>query len=62
MDANLTVVRNIICVPYGFVKSGDGSEASKMIDEAFNLLNRAWDLYYGVFRKINKQLPQVRIT
>ncbi len=22
-------------------------------------LNRAWDLYYHVFRRINKQLPQL---
>ena len=25
-------------------------------------LNQAWDLYYHVFRKISKQLPQVRLS
>lgn len=40
---------------------GDNSEASRLHTQAYSVLNEAWDLYYVVFRKINKQLPAVSV-
>lgn len=48
----------LVFTPF-YTQAGDGSEASRLHAEAINLLNQAWDLYYIVFRKINKQLPTV---
>ena len=35
------------------------SQRAKLRDDADAALNQAWDLYYTVFRRVNKQLPQL---
>lgn len=42
-----------------WAQPGDDSEGAVLHDTALSHLNQAWDLYYVVFRKINKHLPQV---
>lgn len=43
----------------GFLNTGDNQVMinSSQKEEAENAMNAAWDLYYAVFRQINKQLP-----
>lgn len=37
-------------------------EGARLHAAGLDHLNQAWDLYYHVFRKINKHLPQVKTT
>jgi len=39
--------------------SGPGSVAAGQTEEAETAINKAWDIYYTVFRRINKQLPSL---
>lgn len=47
------------CVRYVCMQPEDESEGAQLYASALTTLNRAWDLYYVVFRKINKHLPKV---
>ena len=38
---------------------GDGDARRRLREDADAALNQAWDLYYTVFRRVNKQLPQL---
>ncbi len=46
----------------GFMNPNEGQPQvshARQKEEAENAMNAAWDLYYSVFRKINKQLPEL---
>jgi serine/threonine-protein kinase mTOR len=43
----------------GLLRTGSNGRLQPLGGEAEAALNQAWDLYYTVFRKINKQLPSL---
>ena len=45
-------------IPRGPTANGGSARMSQM-EEAETAMNKAWDLYYIVFRRINKQLPSL---
>lgn len=45
-----------------YPQASDDSEGTRLHLQALGVVNQAWDLYYGVFKKINKDLPQVNET
>ncbi|CAM9593323.1 unnamed protein product, partial [Ectocarpus sp. 12 AP-2014] len=44
------------------MEPGHNPEGARLHGGALNHLNQAWNLYYDVFRKINKHLPQVNLN
>lgn len=40
-------------------KVGSSGRLSRQMEEAESAMNHAWDIYYTVFRRINKQLPSL---
>jgi FKBP12-rapamycin complex-associated protein len=40
-------------------KLGSSGRLSRQMEEAESAMNKAWDIYYTVFRRINKQLPSL---
>ncbi|CAM9429783.1 unnamed protein product, partial [Ectocarpus sp. 8 AP-2014] len=43
------------------MEPGHNPEGARLHGGALNHLNQAWNLYYDVFRKINKHLPQMSV-
>eukprot|EP00977_Amphora_coffeiformis_P012914 scaffold3287_cov181-Amphora_coffeaeformis.AAC.3 len=46
-------------IPRGPTAKGGSARMTRQMEEAETAMNKAWDLYYIVFRRINKQLPSL---